>query len=110
MVTSRAESGAGQRIIKPTGWESPRESESVSTGIRAPFERILGFYFDSPNNFIRLMPRVKKARAFETRRPKTFASFPPGDVETFRVKVTEVFCGAFLQKSDRFLCLLRHVT
>ena len=33
MVTSRAESGAGQRIIKPTGWESPRESESVSTGI-----------------------------------------------------------------------------
>jgi hypothetical protein len=27
----------------------------------------------------------------------------PGDVATARVKVSKVFCGAFLQKSDPFL-------
>jgi hypothetical protein len=27
----------------------------------------------------------------------------PGDVENSRVKVSKVFCGAFLQKSDLFL-------
>jgi len=33
----------------------------------------------------------------------TFARFPPADVSNSRVKVTNVFCGAFFQKSDLFL-------
>jgi hypothetical protein len=33
MLTSRTESGAGQRITKPIGWESPGESEAASAGI-----------------------------------------------------------------------------
>jgi len=45
----------------------------------------------------------RKRFFFEKKNQKTFASFPPGDVPTAQVKVTKVFCGAFLQKSDRFL-------
>jgi hypothetical protein len=37
MLTSRTESGAGQRITKPIGWESPGESEAASAGISASF-------------------------------------------------------------------------
>jgi hypothetical protein len=28
----------------------------------------------------------------------------PGDVQTAREKLPKVFCGAFLQKSDRITC------
>jgi hypothetical protein len=43
---------------------------------------------------------------FEKKNQKTFAPCGPGDVETSRVKVAKVFCGApggepFFQKSDR---------
>jgi len=40
---------------------------------------------------------------FEKKNQKTFLSWGPGDVATSRVKLTKVFCGAFLQKSDLFL-------
>jgi hypothetical protein len=33
---------------------------------------------------------------------KTFDCFPSGDVAKARVKVANVLCGAFFQKSDRF--------
>jgi len=37
------------------------------------------------------------------RSKKLLIVFCPGDVSTSRVKVAKVFCGAFFQKSDRFL-------
>jgi hypothetical protein len=43
----------------------------------------------------------KKNRA--AGRQNNFCAVLPGDVEAPRVKVTKVFCGAFLQKSDHFL-------
>jgi hypothetical protein len=39
----------------------------------------------------------------EKLRKRLFANLPPGDGGTSRVKVSKVFCGAFLQKSDRLL-------
>jgi hypothetical protein len=51
------------------------------------------------------MIKLKESKnfSFEKKKQKTFVSFPPGDVASSRVKVTKVFCGAFFQKSDRFL-------
>jgi hypothetical protein len=40
---------------------------------------------------------------FEKKKQKTFLLLGPGEVATSRVNVTNVFCGAFFQKSDRFL-------
>jgi hypothetical protein len=44
---------------------------------------------------------ISKRSLFEKSSAKTFLL--PGDVQTTRVKVLEVFCGAFFQKSDLFL-------
>jgi hypothetical protein len=46
---------------------------------------------------------VSKNFFFEKKKQKTFASLMPGDVQTSRVKIEKVFCGAFLQKSDLLL-------
>jgi hypothetical protein len=60
MLTSRAESGAGQRITKPTGWESPGESEAASAGIRRELSiedqmRLVDIYF--PGQRLALLDR-----------------------------------------------------
>jgi hypothetical protein len=44
----------------------------------------------------------RKKFFFEKKNQKTFA-LGPGDVSKSRVKLIKVFCGAFLQKSDRLL-------
>jgi hypothetical protein len=50
---------------------------------------------------VRPISRIsKQAVAFE-KAPQNF--FAWGDVENARVKLSKVFCGAFLQKSDRLL-------
>jgi len=45
--------------------------------------------------------KASKQSLFEKSSAKTFLL--PGDVATSHVKVIKVFCGAFLQKSDRLL-------
>jgi hypothetical protein len=42
-------------------------------------------------------------RFFVKKLRKKLLPWVPGDIATSRVKVTKVFCGAFLQKSDLFL-------
>jgi Flp pilus assembly protein TadG len=48
--------------------------------------------------------KVSKQFFFEKKNQKTFV-LGSGDVATSRVKLLKVFCGAFLQKSDRLLPL-----
>jgi hypothetical protein len=52
--------------------------------------------------------KVRKQFFFEKKNQKTFV-LGTGDVSTSRAKPTKVFCGAFLQKSDRFLAALLFV-
>jgi photosystem II stability/assembly factor-like uncharacterized protein len=48
----------------------------------------------------------KEVLFLKKKNKKNFCSFPPGDLQTSRVKVIKVFCAAFFQKSGFLLFLL----